>query len=134
MKSKQDIILQLHREGLTGTQIVRKLKVHKSTVYRALKEDITANVSPQRLGHPKSARLKKIIKNIYEKIQQIPQCSIQKLAKKHGISNSSMQRLIKNNRKKKPLENLPSFMLTRFKFDEFYSLRVSQKNGMQETP
>ena len=46
MKSNQDIIFQLLCEGLTGMQIVRKLKVHKSIVCIALKEDLTTNVSP----------------------------------------------------------------------------------------
>ena len=96
--SKKEVIIQLHCAGRTN------LKVAKSTfnhVAKRFKELGTSEDRP-RSGRPRTARSKKMIKAVQEKVRRNPKKSARQMAKGINVSVASMKRIIENDLKLLP--------------------------------
>ena len=112
-------IINLHKKGLKNTEIAKALRINRLTVWRTLKrfgERGDATDRP-RSGRPRTARTKKRIKAVAEKMRRCPKRSIRKMTKEHKISERTMRRLVKDDLKKKSL-----------KIEKKQSLSQAQKN------
>lgn len=81
-------------------EITKIVGCHRATVHR-IKRSLLAGPHPRKAGsgRPRSARTPKVIKSVKRKITLNPIRSIRKLAKAANISNTSMQRLVKDDLK-----------------------------------
>ena len=81
--SKREATIQLHCTGRTNSEIIKLLKMVKSTVYHVVKrfKDLSTSEDRPRSGRLRTARPKKIIKAVQEKIKRNLKRSARQLAK-----------------------------------------------------
>ena len=98
--------INLHKKGLKNRKIAKALRINRSTVWRTLKrfgERGDATDRP-RSGRLRTARTKKRIKAVEEKIRRCPKRSIRKMAKELKIFERTMRKLVTDDLKKKSLK------------------------------
>ena len=96
--NKREAIIHLHCAGRTNSEITKTLKVEKSTVYHVVnrfKELCTSEDHP-RSGRPRTARTKKVIKAVREKVRRNSKRSARQMAKDMNVSVTSMRTIVKN--------------------------------------
>ena len=69
--SKREAIIQLHCAGRTNSVIIKLLKVAKSTVYHVFNrfKELGTSEDRPRSGRPRTARTKKVIKAVRERVR-----------------------------------------------------------------
>lgn len=105
-KTKRVLVLQKYTDGKTVMQITRELKIPQSTVSNILKtyknlNDVSDKV---RSGRPCSARSKKNIKIVRERIRRNPRRSMRKMGRDLKIDEKSIRNLVKKDLKLKPIK------------------------------
>ena len=75
-------ISELHKNGVKNTKIASLLKVPRMTVWRAIKrfKEVGSYSNRLRIGRPRTARFKKTVKAVAEKIRRYPNRSMQKMS------------------------------------------------------
>ena len=94
--SRREAIIGLHQMDKSKTAIIKLLKASKSTVYHVINKfrKIGAANDRPRSGRLRSARTKKGVMAVREKVRRNPKRSIRKLAKDMRISNMSMRSIV----------------------------------------
>ena len=72
--SKREAIIQLHCAGRTNSDIIKLLKVAKSTVYHVVNrfKELGRSEDRPRSGRLRTARTKKVIKAVRERVKRNP--------------------------------------------------------------
>ena len=88
-------------KGFSGTQILNRLQISKSTVYDALKrfDDVEDLSDCPQSGRKKSVCTKALIKNVQEKIWQNPSLSMRRLSQEYNVSEKTICRVMKDDLK-----------------------------------
>lgn len=96
--SKREAIIQLHCAGRTNSEIIKLLKVAKSTVYHVVNrfKELGTSEDRPRSGRPRTARTKKVIKAVRERVRRNPKRSARQMAKDMNVSVTSMRTIVKN--------------------------------------
>lgn len=96
----KEIVTSLLLAQKSVKEITKIVGCHRSTVHR-IKRSLLAGPHPRKpgSGRPRSARTPGVIRSVKRKITVNPVRSIRKLAKQANISNTSMQRLVKDDLK-----------------------------------
>ena len=96
--TKRDLIIKLHCTGRTNSETIKLLKVAQFTVYHVknrFKEIGTSEDHP-RSGRPRTARTKKVIKAVRERMRRNPTRSAKQMAKDMNVSVIAMRTIVKN--------------------------------------
>ena len=93
-------IEKLYRDAKKASEIFKLLKgsVSLSGVFKAVKRfKKTGSTQPRVRSTPEMpSRIKKLVKNVREKLRRNPARSVTKLAQEANVSPSTMRRLLKN--------------------------------------
>ncbi|XP_076068371.1 uncharacterized protein LOC143040819 [Oratosquilla oratoria] len=102
--SQREAIIQLHRAGKTNSEIIKLLKVAKSTVYHVVNrfKELGTSEDRPRSGRPRTARTKKVVNAVRERMRRNPKRSIRKLAKDMNVSNTSMRTIVRKDLRLSP--------------------------------
>lgn len=96
MEAKRRAILDLVHAGKSTMEISRALNVHRNTVNNVRKLfSETQDVKKRSGGSRKSVRTKRVIQNVRRRVKTNPWRSMRKMAKQMGVSNTTMQRIVK---------------------------------------
>lgn len=107
MEDRRNLVKKYFNEGKLPAQIfkmLRKTGVSESFVkytIKRLRETGSIKNRPKS-GRPRSARTKKLIKAVRERIRRNPERSARKLAADFQVSNTTMRRVLKNDLQLKP--------------------------------
>uniref|UniRef100_A0A7I5E9K0 DDE_3 domain-containing protein n=1 Tax=Haemonchus contortus TaxID=6289 RepID=A0A7I5E9K0_HAECO len=87
----------MYRRGSSVSEISNMLKLHREQVHRVIKRfEETGKIENRPRGRPeRTARTSALRKAVKDKLRRDPERSMRKLAKEHNVSNSTMQRLVK---------------------------------------
>lgn len=121
MEFKRNSVIALYLAGKSQAAIVRQLKhleVNKMFVYRTINRyNDTGSIAKRHGGgHKKTATSPEMIRKVKARLERNPRRSGNQMAKELKISQSSMQRLLKNELKVKP-----------YKFQKGHNLTPQQK-------
>ncbi|XP_076042036.1 uncharacterized protein LOC143025940 [Oratosquilla oratoria] len=102
--SQREAIIQLHRAGKTNSEIIKLLKVAKSTVYHVVNrfKELGTSEDRPRSGRPRTARTKKVVNAVRERMRRNPKRSIRKLAKDMNVSNTLMRTIVRKDLRLSP--------------------------------
>ncbi|XP_076044978.1 uncharacterized protein LOC143027553 [Oratosquilla oratoria] len=102
--SQREAIIELHRAGKTNSEIIKLLKVAKSTVYHVVNrfKELGTSEDRRRSGRPRTARTKKVVNAVRERMRRNPKRSIRKLAKDMNVSNTSMRTIVRKDLRLSP--------------------------------
>ena len=94
--SKREAIIQLHCAGRTNSEIIKLLKVAKSTVYHVVNrfKELGTSEDRPRSGRPHTAQTKKVIKAVQERVRRNPKRSVRQMAKDMNVSVTSMRTIM----------------------------------------
>jgi len=96
MEAKRRAILDLVHAGKSTMEISRALNVHRNTVNNVRKLfSETQDVKKRSGGSRKSVRTKRVIQNVRRRVKTNPWRSMRGIAKQMGVSNTTMQRIVK---------------------------------------
>lgn len=123
MEFKRNSVIALYLAGKSQAAIVRQLKhleVNKMFVYRTINRyNDTGSIAKRHGGgHKKTATSPEMIRKVKARLERNPRRSGNQMAKELKISQSSMQRLLKNELKVKP-----------YKFQKGHGLTPQQKKS-----
>ena len=107
LQFKREFVVELYKKNKNTRQILeagKEFNLNKMFIKRTLDRyrDTKSIKDRKRSGRPASIRSPKLIKSVREKIRRNPKRSINKLAKEHKISRTSMQRICKKDLKLTP--------------------------------
>lgn len=96
MEAKRNAILDLIHAGKSSKEISLALNVHRNTVNNVRKLFLQAGgVKKRSGGSRKSMRTKQLIQKVRRRIKTNPWRSVRKMAKEMGVSNTTLQRIVK---------------------------------------
>ena len=95
--SKRKEIIQLHCPGRANSKINQLVKVVKLTVYHIVKifKELGTSEDRPRSGRPRTARSKKMIKAVQERVRKNMKRSTRQITKDMNVNVTSMRRVIK---------------------------------------
>nr|CDJ82205.1 similar to H28G03.4 [Haemonchus contortus] len=90
-------VVAMYKRGSSVSEISKMLKLHREQVHRVIKRfEETGKIENRPRGRPeRTARTSALRKAVKDKLRRDLERSMRKLAKEHNVSNSTMQRLIK---------------------------------------
>ena len=96
--TKWEAIINLHCAGRKNLEIIKLLKVAKSTVYNVVKifKELGTSEDRPRSGRPRTTRTKKVIEAVQERVRRNPKRSARQMAKDINVSVTSMRTIVKN--------------------------------------
>ena len=114
MKSNRPVIIRLHEEGRSISEIAQALKLVKSTVSRTIKryKELGNFNDRHRSGRPRTATTANNRRKVKTRIERNPRRSARKIAKDIGVPRESVRRMIKNDLQLKPYKLQEAHLLT----------------------
>ena len=105
-KQKRDEVFILLKAGIKPAIIQKKTKVGKTTIYDIKKRLESGEGTERRSKTPKRkpVRTPQLIKKVREKIRRNPRRSINKLAADYNVNRRTMQKIIRQDLRYKPLK------------------------------
>lgn len=97
MSDKRAAIIQLHRAGKTNSEIVKLLKVPRSTVYHTVSrfKELQSTDDRPRSGRPRSSRTPKVINAVKARIRRNPKRSMRAMARDMNVSEKTIRNIVK---------------------------------------
>ena len=111
---KRALVIQKCRDGKKVGEISKELKIPHQTVSNIIKrfQNSQEFSDKPRSGRPRSARSRKNIKAIKERIQRDPRRSMRKMARDLKIDERSVRNIVKKDLKLKPIKFQSAHVLT----------------------
>nr|CDJ84930.1 similar to H28G03.4 [Haemonchus contortus] len=90
-------VVAMYKSESSVSEISKMLKLHREQVHRVIKRfEETGKIENRPRGRPeRTARTSALRKAVKDKLRRDPERTMRKLAKEHNVSNSTMQRLVK---------------------------------------
>ncbi len=113
-KEKRDAVIALHKEGVSPSEIAKRLEMHLSTVWKQIKryKELDTLDDRSRSERPVTATTKKNKEKIRSRIRRNPQRSMRKMAKDLQISEGSVRKIVKKQLKLHPYKLAKAHLLT----------------------
>ena len=106
MRAEREAMIKLHRAGYTNSEIVKLIKVPRSTVHHTGKrfKELGNLADRPRSGRPRSTRTPKLVKAVEARIKRNPQGSMRKMAREMDVDEKNMRNVVKTDLKLSPLK------------------------------
>ncbi|RCN31708.1 hypothetical protein ANCCAN_22496 [Ancylostoma caninum] len=106
-KEKRGAVIALHREGVKNSEIARRLRMPRSTVYDAVKfRQLEDCKDRPETGRPVSEARIRARQAMRKRISRNPQRSIRKMASDLGVSEKTVRRVVKEDLNLRPLQKV----------------------------
>ncbi|CAD6198710.1 unnamed protein product [Caenorhabditis auriculariae] len=132
-------IIDCVKNGMTNSEIVKKLKVSRVLVFRTAQRYRRLGTSDdmQRSGRPVAVTTPEAVKAVREKIRRTPERSMRKMSKEYKMSRESMRTIVKDKLKMIPYRMQKGAFLSQknktFRMKKARKLLAGTKDGSHLT-
>ena len=124
MSIDRNIVIKFHKSGESDSEIAKRLKMNRTTVWKITKkfQEIGTKLDREGRGRKRTVRTPQLIKNTREKLRRNSRRSCTNLAAAAGVGKSTMHQLLRKHLGVKPFKMLRRQEL----LDRYVAMRVEK--------